>query len=144
MIETAFTPWASLAGGVLIGVAATLLMLFLGRVMGATGILAGLVMPGSASDFAWRAALLLGMISGPAVVMVATGDMPEVRVPVSTPMLLIGGLIVGVGATLGSGCTSGHGVCGVARLSRRSIVATATFMATALVTVYVIRHLIGV
>lgn len=143
MIETAFTPWASLAGGVLIGLAATLLMLFLGRVMGATGVLAGLISPATTSEFVWRAVLLLGMVSGPVVVMGVTGEAPVVQVPVSTPMLLIGGAIVGVGATLGSGCTSGHGVCGVARLSRRSIVATATFMATALATVYVVRHMVG-
>jgi uncharacterized membrane protein YedE/YeeE len=129
MYETAFTPWASLGGGVLIGLAAVLLMLTLGRVMGATGILAGLFAPASSHDFAWRAALLLGMVTGPAVFWLATGAMPEVTVPVSTPMLILGGLIVGVGVTYGSGCTSGHGVCGMARLSPRSIAATLTFMA---------------
>lgn len=143
MMETVFTPWASLGGGVLIGVASTLLMLFVGRVMGATGVLAGLFQPSSGHNLAWRAALLAGMVTGPAVVWLLSGDMPDVEVPVSTAALVIGGLIVGVGVTFGSGCTSGHGVCGMARLSPRSIVATLTFMAVTFATVFVIRHVIG-
>ncbi len=143
MIETAFTPWASLAGGVLIGIASTLLMLFIGRIMGATGILAGLFQPSSASDFAWRATLLAGMVTGPAVVWLFSGKMPAVETPMSTVALVVGGLIVGVGVFLGSGCTSGHGVCGMARLSPRSIVATLTFMTFTFATVFVIRHMIG-
>lgn len=143
MIDTAFTPWASLTGGVLIGVASTLLMLFAGRVMGATGILAGLFQPSSREDFAWRAALLAGMVTGPAAVWLVSGEMPAVQVPVSTAALVIGGLIVGVGVTYGSGCTSGHGVCGMARLSPRSVVATITFMAFTFATVFVVRHVIG-
>ncbi|AEI94091.1 YeeE/YedE family protein [Roseobacter litoralis] len=143
MIATTFTPWASLAGGVLIGISATLLMLLLGRVMGATGVLAGLFQPASGDDFLWRAALVAGMVTGPVIVWIATGEMPAVQVPVSTPALLIGGLIVGVGVTFGAGCTSGHGVCGMARLSPRSIVATMTFMVFTFATVFVIRHVIG-
>ncbi|MEO0866442.1 MAG: YeeE/YedE thiosulfate transporter family protein [Pseudomonadota bacterium] len=143
MIETAFTPWASLGGGVLIGVAATLLMLLLGRVMGATGVLAGLLQPASGEEFTWRATLLAGMVTGPAVVWLASGSLPAVQVPVSTLALLVGGLIVGVGVTFGSGCTSGHGVCGMARLSPRSIVATLVFMVVTFVTVFVIRHVLG-
>ena len=143
MFETAFTPWASLAGGVLIGVSATLLMLFVGRVMGATGVLAGLVQPSSGQDFAWRAALLAGMVTGSAIVWLVSGEMPAVNVPISTIALVVGGLIVGVGVTFGSGCTSGHGVCGMARLSPRSIVATLTFMAFTFVTVFMIRHVLG-
>jgi len=143
-METVFTPWTSLAGGVLIGVASTLLMLFLGRVMGATGILAGLFQPASRDEFAWRAAVVAGMVSGPVGVLLLTGQMPAVQVPVSAPMLVIGAFIVGLGVTFGSGCTSGHGVCGMARLSPRSIIATATFMACTLVTVYVVRHILGV
>jgi len=143
MIETAFTPWVSLSGGVLIGIASTLLMLTLGRVLGATGVLAGLFGPVSGQDFAWRAALLAGMVSGPAIVWLVTGDMPSIQVPVSTAALVIGGVIVGVGVTYGSGCTSGHGVCGLARLSPRSIVATLTFMAFTFATVFVVRHVIG-
>ncbi|WP_425091490.1 YeeE/YedE family protein [Tropicimonas sp. S265A] len=143
MIETVFTPWASLSGGVLIGLAATLLMLTLGRIMGATGVLSGLVQPASRAEFAWRAALLAGMVTGPLLVWGLTGQMPAVEVPVSVPALIIGGLIVGLGVTYGSGCTSGHGVCGMARLSPRSIVATLTFMATTFATVFVVRHVIG-
>ncbi|MFK7869841.1 MAG: YeeE/YedE family protein [Roseobacter sp.] len=143
MPETAFTPWASLGGGVLIGVASTLLMLLLGRVMGATGVLAGLFQPASRDDFAWRAALLAGMVTGPAVVWLASGEMPVVQVPMSTTALLAGGLIVGIGVTFGAGCTSGHGVCGMARLSPRSIIATLTFMTFTFATVFVVRHIIG-
>lgn len=143
MIQTVFTPWASLSGGVLIGIASTLLMLVLGRVMGATGVLSGLVQPTSGKDFTWRAALLAGMVTGPAVVWLVSGAMPLVQVPVSILALVIGGLIVGVGVTYGSGCTSGHGVCGMARLSPRSIVATLTFMATTFATAYVVRHVLG-
>lgn len=142
-METVFTPWASLGGGVLIGLAATLLMLTVGRVMGATGIVTGLFNPSSGKDFAWRAALVLGMVSGPLAVMGVTGQMPAIEVPVSTAMLLVGGLIVGVGVTYASGCTSGHGVCGMARLSPRSFAATLTFMLATFVTVYVVRHIFG-
>ncbi len=142
-METAFTPWSSLGGGILIGVAATLLMLVLGRIMGATGILTGLVAPTSGAEFAWRGAVLLGMVSGPLAFLALTGRMPAVDVPVSPTMLVVGGLLVGVGATFGSGCTSGHGVCGMARLSPRSIVATLTFMGATFATVYTLRHLIG-
>lgn len=142
-METEFTPWASLGGGVLIGVAAVLLMLLMGRVMGATGILAGLLAPSSRNDVTWRVAMIAGMISGPLVVFAVSGTMPEVQVPSSTPLLLIGGLIVGVGVTFGSGCTSGHGVCGMARLSPRSMAATVTFMIFTALTVYVVRHVLG-
>lgn len=143
MIETAFTPWQSLGGGVLIGLASVLLMLAVGRIMGATGVLAGIFAPASVADFSWRVALLLGMVTGPSVYLLVTGGMPEITVPASMPMLLLGGFIVGVGVTFGSGCTSGHGVCGMARLSPRSIAATLTFMATTAATVFVIRHVIG-
>nr|WP_156815942.1 YeeE/YedE thiosulfate transporter family protein [Ahrensia kielensis] len=144
MLETAFTPFYSLAGGALIGLAAVLLMLTTGRIMGATGILAGILQPTSLPDWSWRAVVLLGMISGPGAVLLITGQLPAVQVPVSTIMLVIGGFIVGVGVTFSSGCTSGHGVCGMARLSPRSIVATLTFMITTAITVYLIRHVIGV
>ncbi len=128
----------------MIGVASTLLMLFLGRIMGATAILAGLFQPTSGHEFSWRAAVVAGMVSGPALILVLTGEMPAVQVPVSTLMLVVGAVIVGVGVTYGSGCTSGHGVCGMARLSPRSIVATITFMFFTAVTVYVVRHVLGV
>ena len=140
---TEFTPWASLIGGVLIGLASVLLMAFQGRVFGATGILAGFISPSSSGDWAWRAALLAGMVSGPLAYLVFFGTWPAIETPVSRWMLILGGVIVGVGVTFGSGCTSGHGVCGMARLSRRSIVATVTFMLTTGITVYVVRHVIG-
>jgi uncharacterized membrane protein YedE/YeeE len=143
MIETTFTPWASLAGGVLIGLAATLLMLLHGRIMGATGILAGLVMPASRTDFAWRAALVAGMICGPVTLWLLTGIWPEAQVTVPLPLLLLSGVIVGVGVSYGGGCTSGHGVCGIARLSPRSIVATLIFMVSTFATVFLLRHVIG-
>ncbi|MBQ0752395.1 MAG: YeeE/YedE family protein [Roseovarius sp.] len=142
-IETEFTPLMSFAGGVLIGLSAVLLMFFQGRIMGATGILSGLITGGVPGDKSWRAAVVVGMIAGPLVVLALTGQMPAVDVPISLPMIVIGGFIVGIGVTFGSGCTSGHGVCGLARLSPRSFVATLTFMAVAILTVYVIRHVIG-
>ncbi len=140
---TEFTPLLSLAGGLLIGLAAVLLMALNGRILGATGILAGAALECPKGDTSWRWALLLGMISGPAFVWLLTGAMPVVDVPVTTPALIIGGLLVGMGVTFGSGCTSGHGVCGLARLSPRSLAATLTFMAATIVTVFVIRHVIG-
>jgi uncharacterized protein len=143
MFETSFTPLASLGGGVMIGLAATLLMLVHGRVLGATGILGGLVMPASRADFAWRAALVAGMVCGPVTLWLLSGVWPEVPVTVPLPLLLLSGVIVGVGASFGGGCPSGHGVCGIARLSPRSIVATVTFMASAFATVYITRHIIG-
>ena len=143
-METAFTPLQSLGGGALIGLAAVLLMGLHGRIMGATGILSGLLSPVSRSDFSWRAFLLLGMVSGPVLIMLLTGQLPAGQVPVSTVMLLVGGAIVGLGVTFASGCTSGHGVCGLARLSPRSIAAVLTFMASTALTVFIVRHVIGV
>lgn len=141
-MPTAFTPLESLLGGGLIGLAATLLMLALGRIMGATGILAGLLLP-KAGDWAWRAAVVLGMATGPAAYLTLAGRMPPIEIPVGWPQLIVGGLIVGMGVTFASGCTSGHGVCGLARLSPRSLAAVLTFMATTAATVYVVRHVAG-
>ena len=143
LIETTFTPIQSLGGGILIGVSAVLLMGFMGRIMGATGILAGVLSPAGWSDWSWRFAVVLGMVTGPLVVLGVTGQMPAVQVPVSMPMLIVGGFIVGLGVTFGSGCTSGHGVCGMARLSPRSVAATVTFMIATAITVFVIRHVVG-
>ena len=140
-METAFTPFASLGGGVLIGLAATLLMLVSGRVMGATGILSGAIWGPQGRD--WRIALLAGMVTGPLVLLALTGSFPVIEVPVSTLAMVLGGVLVGIGVTYGAGCTSGHGVCGMARLSTRSIVATLTFMLTTGITVYVVRHVLG-
>jgi len=142
-VATQFTPWLSLAGGVLIGIASVLLMFMHGRIMGATGILAGLLVPANLRDWQWRAALIAGMISAPLAYWLVVGSFPVITVPVSMAMLVVGGFIVGIGVTLGSGCTSGHGVCGMARLSPRSIAATLTFMLTTFITVFVVRHVLG-
>lgn len=139
---TEFTPWLSLLGGSLIGLAAVLLMALHGRIAGMTGILSGLVPPFS-HDWGWRAAFIVGAIGAPALIVALTGHAIPFDSATPAPWLVIGGLIVGVGVYFGSGCTSGHGVCGIARLSPRSIVATLTFMASTAVTVFVIRHLIG-
>lgn len=142
-MATEFTPWISLLGGVMIGLAAVFLMALRGRILGATGILAGLVIPNGFADWTWRAAMIAGMISGPLAYLLITGDFPAIEVPVSRMMLVLGGLAVGVGVSFAGGCTSGHGVCGLARLSPRSLAATMTFMATAFVTVYLTRHVLG-
>lgn len=143
MIETEFTPIASAVGGALIGLASVLLMWLRGNVFGATGIVAGLIQPSSSTDWSWRAAIVAGMLTGPLVYLGVTGDFPAIQVPVSTVSMIIGGVIVGVGVTYGSGCTSGHGVCGMARFSPRSIVATLTFMTGTAFMVYLTRHVIG-
>jgi len=141
--ETTFTPLSSFSGGLAIGLGAVLLMLGLGRILGATGILSGIIFAPNKEEFSWRIAMILGMVLAPLFIYALTGSMPQITVPVSPIMIAIGGIIVGFGASLGSGCTSGHGVCGLSRLSMRSIVAVPTFMATATITVFVIRHLIG-
>lgn len=140
---TEFTPWQSLGGGALIGLAAVLLMAAHGRILGATGLLGGLMRFNDPADWRLRAAIIAGMASGPLVLLGLTGHAPAVDIPISNLAIVLGGLIVGVGVSYGGGCTSGHGVCGNARFSRRSMVATASFMVTAFVTVYVTRHLIG-
>lgn len=142
-MATAFTPWASLGGGALIGLAAVLLMALHGRILGATGILGGLLRPADPADWWLRAMLLLGMAAAPVLIVALTGYRPALDIPVSATAVVLGGLMVGVGVSYGGGCTSGHGVCGNARLSRRSIVATLSFMAGAFATVFVIRHLMG-
>ncbi|WP_417668211.1 YeeE/YedE family protein [Roseibium sp.] len=140
---TEFTPVMSLFGGVLIGLASVALMGVHGRIAGINGIVGGLFASPTTGDWAWRAAFILGMIVSPVVMAFASGEMPQISVPVTPVMLAVGGFLVGIGASIGSGCTSGHGVCGMARFSKRSIVATLTFMATGLVTVFIIRHVIG-
>ena len=142
-METIFTPFTSLGGGLLIGLSAVLLMLGLGRVFGATGILSGVVFIENQDELKWRLALICGMLLAPGLIFVATGSMPELSVPVSPAMIALGGVIIGVGASLGSGCTSGHGVCGLSRLSMRSAVAVPTFMTTAAITVFLVRHVVG-
>ncbi|WP_295074387.1 YeeE/YedE family protein [Tabrizicola sp.] len=142
-METAFTPWASLGGGALIGLAAVLLMALHGRILGATGILGGLLRFDDPTDWSLRAAIIAGMAAGPLVWLVLVGELPVIDLPVPNWGVVLGGMIVGVGVSYGGGCTSGHGVCGIARFSRRSLVATASFMATAIATVFVIRHVLG-
>jgi uncharacterized membrane protein YedE/YeeE len=140
-METEFTPWLSLAGGVLIGFSAIMLMVFNGRIAGMTGIMTGIIPPLS-TDWPWRIAFLAGAIIAPVLFLIAGGEIAY-SVPVSLPLLALGGLIVGIGVYFGAGCTSGHGVCGMARLSPRSIAATVTFMIATGITVYVVRHIAG-
>jgi len=133
-----FTPWTSLAGGVLIGVAVALLLLFNGRIAGISGILGG-VLQGTKGDVAWRAAFLLGLAGAP-VVYGAVATLPLVQVDAGTGTLVAAGLLVGIGTRYGAGCTSGHGVCGLSRLSPRSLVATVVFMVAGMATVLIMRH----
>ena len=142
---TVFAPGPALLGGVLIGLSAVLLMALLGRVAGISGITSG-VMQGitsgnRAQDLGWRVAFLAGLIAAPLVYTGLSGLAVEQMVPSSLPGMALAGLIVGIGVSLGSGCTSGHGVCGLARLSPRSLAAVLTFMATAAATVFVLRHI---
>lgn len=140
-MATEFTPYAALAGGTLIGLSAVLLMAMHGKIAGMTAILS-VAVPPFPGDWPWRVAFLLGAVLAP-VAMAAAGGTVPFQVPVSTAAMVVSGLVVGIGVTYGSGCTSGHGVCGMARLSPRSLVATGTFMATAFATVFLMRHVIG-
>jgi uncharacterized protein len=136
-----FTPWSSLAGGLLLGIAAAMFILLNGRVLGISGIVGGLLKPRS-NDTGWRLAFLAGLLVAPtAWSLFATPVAP--RIAAGPALLVIAGLLVGWGTRYGSGCTSGHGVCGLARLSPRSLAATLAFMATGFVTVFVLRHLVG-
>ena len=136
-----FTPWASLAGGILIGLAAALLLLANGRIAGISGILGGLLRP-ARGDVAWRVAFLGGLFLAP-LVWLTLRAMPPAQIDHSPALLAAAGLLVGLGTRFGSGCTSGHGVCGIARLSPRSLAATACFMAAGIVTVFIVRHVLG-
>jgi len=131
-----------LAGGVLIGIAVVLLMATLGRVTGISGIIGSLLPPKPEPDRGWRLTFLLGLILGPLLVMVVRGDSGIGQVTNNLPLTLVAGLLVGLGTSLGSGCTSGHGVCGLSRWSMRSLVATLTFIAMGMVTVAIARHLL--
>jgi uncharacterized protein len=135
-----FTPIASLIGGGMIGLAAALLIAGIGRVAGISGIVAGLIRP-VRGEWAWRLAFVAGMLLAP--LMYGLWKAPTVRIDAGWSMLLVAGLLVGIGTRYGSGCTSGHGVCGVARFSKRSMIATAAFMTTGFVTVYITRHWLG-
>lgn len=140
---THFTPWASLSGGILLGVASAMFILLNGRVLGISGILGGLLPP-RAGDTSWRIAFLLGMGAAPLVfgLLAPAGFSQAPRIDASTGMVIAAGLLVGLGTRYGSGCTSGHGVCGLSRLSPRSLVATLSFMAAGFAIVFVIRHAI--
>lgn len=135
-----FTPWAALAGGALIGLAAALFLLLNGRIAGISGILGGLLRP-ARGDIGWRLAFLAGLVGAPLLYALAA-PLPLPRIEAGTGALVAAGLLVGIGTRYGSGCTSGHGVCGLSRLSPRSLVATLAFMAAGFITVFVGRHLL--
>jgi uncharacterized membrane protein YedE/YeeE len=136
-----FTPWASLAGGIAIGIAAAMFILLNGRIAGISGVLGGLLAP-ARGDVSWRVAFIAGLVGAPLLYALAA-DLPTPRIDAGYGALVAAGLLVGFGTGYGSGCTSGHGVCGISRLSPRSLAATGAFMAAGFVTVFVLRHLIG-
>jgi uncharacterized membrane protein YedE/YeeE len=136
-----FTPWGSLAGGVLLGLASALFILLNGRVLGISGILGGLLRP-RAGDAGWRIAFIAGLLAAPAVWSLFAAPVVP-RIDATPALLVVAGLLVGWGTRYGSGCTSGHGVCGLSRMSPRSLVATLAFMGTGFATVFVMRHLLA-
>jgi len=136
-----FTPWRSLAGGALIGLAAAILVVTNGRIAGISGILGGLLRP-ARNDWGWRLAFVIGLLAAPTVYALVA-PLPVPRIEAGTAVLVIAGLLVGFGTRLGSGCTSGHGVCGLARMSPRSLAATLGFMAAGFATVFLVRHLLA-
>lgn len=138
-----FTPTSGLIGGLLIGLAVVLLFLLNGRIAGISGIVGGLLLPNPKnSEVGWRAAFVAGLLLGALAYVLATGGAALVSVQASVPVLVVAGFLVGFGTRLGSGCTSGHGLCGIARLSKRSIVATAVFFGVAMLTVFLVRHVV--
>ncbi len=140
---TSFTPVSATAGGLLIGFSALLLLLLEGRIAGVSGIL-GDLLAFRRSEIAWRVAFIAGLVLTPVVYAALGGHLPPMQVTHSAALLICGGFLVGFGTRMGSGCTSGHGVCGIARFSKRSIAATLVFMATGAATVFVARHIVGV
>lgn len=137
----AFAPWPALAGGVLIGGAAALLVLLNGRIAGISGVLGGLLRP-ARGDVAWRMAFVLGLLGAPLAYALFTA-LPRPRIDAGEAVLVLAGLLVGIGTRYGAGCTSGHGVCGLSRLSQRSLAATLVFMGAGFATVLVLRHVMG-
>jgi uncharacterized membrane protein YedE/YeeE len=133
-----FTLIASLLGGLLIGIAAALLILFNGKIAGISGIIGGLI-SANRDDRFWRIAFLVGLIIAPSVWQIFY-PLPTIQISSNTPLVIIAGLLVGIGTRIGSGCTSGHGVCGISRFSTRSIIATLMFMAVGFITVFLVRH----
>jgi uncharacterized protein len=140
-VETAFTPIASLAGGALIGLSAVMLMGLTGRIAGVSGIAVRLFPPYADGELGGRLAFVAGLIAAPLMVLVASGKLPAQTIQANGSILVLGGFLVGFGSVWGNGCTSGHAVCGLSRLSVRSFVATATFMAAGIATVFVTRHM---
>ena len=139
---TAFTPWSSLGGGVLIGIAVAMFVLLNGRIAGISGVLGGLLKP-HRDDIGWRLAFVVGLLTAPLLYLLF-GKLPRPQIDAGYAALVLAGLLVGVGTRYGSGCTSGHGVCGLSRLSGRSLAATAAFMGAGFTTVFVIRHLLAI
>ena len=135
-----FTPWASLAGGILLGLASAMFILLNGRILGISGIVGGLLRPKS-GDVSWRLSFVLGLLVAPLLYLLVAGP-SSARIDAGWVTIVIAGLLVGVGTRYGSGCTSGHGVCGLSRLSPRSLVATLAFMGAGFVTVYLLRHVL--
>lgn len=140
MVATSFTPIASLLGGALIGLSAVLLMWATGRIAGISGIASRLFPPYEDGVFAGRLAFVAGLVAAPVLVRLATGSLPAQSIAAGTPLLIVAGLLTGFGSVWGYGCTSGHGVCGLSRLSVRSLVATIIFMTTGVATVFLMRH----
>lgn len=136
-----FIPWAALLGGVLIGLAAALFVLFNGRIAGVSGIVGGFLRP-QRGDLGWRVAFVGGLLVAPLFYALVL-PLPELRIEAGSLQIIVAGLLVGIGTRYGAGCTSGHGVCGISRLSPRSVVATLVFMAAGFATVFVLRHGLG-
>ncbi len=137
-----FTPFASLCGGILIGLSASLLLLSDGKIAGISGIVGGLLSPVK-NDTAWRVFFVLGLLTGGLLFQLLSAEVFTISITRSTSVLMLAGLFVGFGTRLGNGCTSGHGVCGISRFSPRSLVSTVTFLVTGAITIYIINHLLG-
>lgn len=142
MIDTThFTPYSALIGGLIIGVSAALFILMNGRIAGISGIVGGLLKP-MKHDVLWRVVFVAGLLMAPALYSLFA-QMPDIQVDTNYPLLVLAGLLVGIGTRYGSGCTSGHGICGISRLSPRSIIATCVFMSSGIITVFMMRHVFG-
>lgn len=144
MAITEFTPYAGALGGALIGLAAVVLMATAGRIMGATGIFRGLLTLQFDDAFQWRLIFIIGLLLGTAWTGLFSGVAHNISFVSNNYLIIIGGILVGAGTTLGNGCTSGHGICGISRFSLRSVVATCVFMLAAIITVFIMRHVLGV
>ena len=137
-----FTPWSAISGGVMLGIASALFILLNGRIAGICGLLGGLYRP-QRNDIGWRVAFIVGLILAP-LAWATVNTLPNINIEASNSLLAISGLIVGISTRYGSGCTSGHGVCGISRLSPRSIIATLAFMGTGFLTVFIVRHVLAI